>query len=186
MSEEGLFALVKCRALEWSIAADYICTEKSKWWNSNPLGVITASLRLKEQFITVTNSELVDFIDGSYRSQIKSNISGGVGGLIKLQNGKKLLDFAGPSEASSAFEAEEFSLGRLLQILHDHLGNFSYITVFSDNQKLVKKFTQKVTEGADIGSYIVNVKYISRNLNMEEDALARKGLSLDTLLVNWA
>lgn len=70
------------------------------------MGVITASLKLKEQMITSNDSQLVAFIDGSFRSQTKSIIKEGVGGLVKLQNGKKLLDFAGPSEVSNAFEAK--------------------------------------------------------------------------------
>lgn len=185
LNEEGIFELVKCRAMEWNIAADYIYIEKSNWWDPNPMGVITASWRHKEEMSVASDSKLVAFIDGSFNSQSSCQFKGGVGGVIKLQDGRRLLQFSGPSGVSSAFEAEEMALFTLLQILQDHLTGYSTITIFLDNQKFVKKYSQQNFKRDLNALEDVCLKFISRNFNAEADALVKQGLSMSTLAVDW-
>lgn len=66
ISNDGLFARVKGRALEWNIATDLVNSEKTQWWNVNFMGVITASLKCKEFELSSSYSDLVAFIDGSF------------------------------------------------------------------------------------------------------------------------
>lgn len=134
MSVKGLFALLKCRSLEWCIAVGLISIEKASWWDVNPMGVITASLKLKEQMATSADTDLVAFIDGSFKSitgnNVKGGAKGGVGGMIKSHNGKKILEFSGPTNALNALEAERNSLSTLFQILQRHNWSYSSITFF--------------------------------------------------------
>lgn len=90
MSEDGLFVLVKCRTLAWNITVDFINSEKVKWWNVNPMGVVTTSLKLKELQLTSVDSDLVAFIDGSYSSKTSKGLNGGFGRVVR-QNGNKIL-----------------------------------------------------------------------------------------------
>lgn len=101
ISGSGLLILLKHRSLEWCVAADLICLDKSGWWESNPMGLITASLVLKDQRATSVDTSLVAFIDGSFKplsvNKISSGALGGIEGLDKYQNGKKVIEFLGPS-----------------------------------------------------------------------------------------
>lgn len=182
--------LVKTRALEWCLAADLICSDKAKWWNLNPMGVITASWTQKKQQYTVSDTDLVAFIDSSFNSQVRGSLKGGVGGLVNLQNENKVLEFSGPAKVSSAVEAEEQALFTLLQILHDHIqsyfGNFTSLTIFSDNQELIKDFASKKLIALPASSLSIKLKYISRIYNQEADSLAKRGMSSDSLIITCA
>lgn len=86
---------------------------------------------------------------------------------------------------SNALETEENALITLFQILYDHRWSSSSITIFSDSHILLKESSQKVIDFNSVGLFSVCLKHISRNFNLEADALAKKGLLLDDLLITW-
>lgn len=154
------------------------------------MGVITASLILKEHQATSVDTSLVAFIDGSYKSvfgkQIPKGVNSGVGGLIKLQNGKKILEFSGPSPSLSALEPEKHAFSTLLQILKSHSWNHSSITIFSDSQLLIKDSSHLLSGFCSLELSNVCIKFISRIYNKEVDLLAKRGAHLKELLISWS
>lgn len=151
--------------------------------------MITASLVLKEQRATSVDTSLVAFIDGSFKAlsvnKISSGALGGIGGLVKYQNGKKVLEFLGPSSELNALDTEKLALSTLLQILQGHSWSHSSITIFSDCQLLVKESLQILNHFQSHNFAAVSIKYISRNFNKEADLLAKKGSFLKDLSVSW-
>lgn len=69
--------------------------------------------------------------------KVGDHSKGGIGGFVKFFNGCNILEFAGPSIANSALQAEKQALLQMVDLLANSQWSSERILILSDNKQLL-------------------------------------------------
>lgn len=158
---------------------------KSTWWNVNPVGVITTSLKCKWKELLNSKIQFVAFIDRSYKVDKIKGCLGGVRCVLRDIHGNKKMSFSRPVIVHNAMEVEEKAFEIFISLLQGNEWREVGLLVFPDNVNLVKAIHRNQLGLKDGVFKVIEVQHINRNLNIEADSLAKNGSHLTTLVVSW-
>lgn len=173
--------------MSWGLAFGLILKEKSSWWNDNPSGVITASLKTKWHNILIEeHCSIAAFVDGSWKQNGQFS-TGGIGGLVKSTDGVHILEFAGPVLANSALHSEKLAFIQLIALLENSKWMSERILILSNSSQLIELLkVQYISPDWEKLKEKVSLRHISRVFNTQPDSLVKQGAYLNHLWFRWA
>lgn len=127
---DKVFILLKIRAVEWLQATQLLYKTCMVWWNNNPIGSVSGSLRHLSTRVSSHELELTGFIDGHLEKIKGVRVSSGIGGVIKLKDGSKVLEFLGPSIVDKIIDVELDAFRALKNLLNQNGRKASSILVY--------------------------------------------------------
>lgn len=196
ISEASLMILLQKRSQEWNLATNFISQEHVKWWENNPVGVVTRTKDEIEKEILHHDCDFICFIDGSWIKNSNGTFSAGIGGIAKTTEGSIVMVFSGPHYAENAFMVEVKSLETLAWLIENCGKQKSSFLVYIDNAELVLKLKEfkalKTTNlsieescKSSILSLNISFKKIDRTFNREADIWAKQGRRRQDFFYFW-
>lgn len=106
------------------------------WWNHNPTEVVSASFKAKWYHLLLKENRTLAHLLMVVGKKVGDHSKGGIGGFVKFFNGCNILEFAGPSIANSALQAEKQALLQMVDLLANSQWSSERILILSDNKEL--------------------------------------------------
>ena len=157
------------------------------------MGVITSSDNFQFADFLKADSELISFVDGSWKIRGDRCVSG-MGGLIFNQKGEAIFSFAGPTPANSPLEAECAAAKFLLESFGKSLWKNASLLVYSDSMELIRQIwdfqlKNTVAQHFDFPDFIrfakLKFRHLDSHWNSRADYLAKSGAKRQQVNSYW-
>lgn len=192
--------LIKYRAFQWGVAANFLRNDLEVLWKVNSIGATLLSNKKESQEgIVLWNTDAVGYVYGSWNKEIGSDgllkISAGVGGYLIDYNIMGKFMFPGPTKAWCPLEAKK----KTVIFLYKKAKFFYYgkgrITICTDSMIRMQQYQKEMlgldNENNDPFWYSLlldkkfNLKYLPREKLQGADNIAKDGRRSTNMITSW-
>ncbi|WOH00218.1 hypothetical protein DCAR_0519576 [Daucus carota subsp. sativus] len=194
LKADTLQELIFVRIAKWGMASGVLSFAYDPTWRINPIGAISLHHHQLRHAYWASRCEVYDIICMSDAAWV--NNCGGVGGIIKLNTGKLLYCFSGPSNSFNVHEAEVLALIHILNKLRSICSPNDKVVICTDSTVAINAFSQGLKvdfplliPDFDVQKLLDNsvcLNFIPSELNDEADHLAKGGINRLTTKYFWA
>nr|XP_017256449.1 PREDICTED: uncharacterized protein LOC108226007 [Daucus carota subsp. sativus] len=197
-SRSCLLNLIFTRISKWGEASKLIPFSADPLWKSNPNGAVAIYFnKLNTEYwnYKMMSHDLVCAVDGAWGECVDGSFKGAIGGRVVNKNKKILHVFSIPVQVENGLHAELEALIYAIGLVSSHYPKVARYAICSDSKEALQLIRNREEVGnilqRSIPDFIplldssVSLYYVSRELNVEADALAKKGIQRIAPALFW-